>query len=477
MKQNSQTILSFFQNKYGFHFDDEKKKRLDYLLANRIKKMGMTNERQYFDYICSKRGKHESQFMVAAFTVGETYFLRNSSHWKALKHKILPEILKRKLQRNEKSLRIWSAGCSSGEESYTIAILLSEHIPYYHTWSIDILATDINESSLKHAKKGIYTENAFRESSDDFKSKFFSQYKGKYRIQNHFRKMITFEQLNLITDNGFPKHYSCFDIIFCRNVLMYFSPKIASDIMSAMFNALNINGYIFLGHTEGPITNNFNFKPLSLYNSIVYQKQNISSAPCRIERSRKNNLQQAQKINRSNSLNSLNTNQRIKTCVNNSQKNYYDEALHLFSIGKIDDAQAVLNKHNENQNLYCLLLVGLIYIQKRDFQSAQVIFKEAQLIHDLTPETYMLGAMIHEEMNLFPEAINGCRNAIFLDQTFFYPHFRLVEIYRIMGDHEKMQKSVNNALKILPVENSDRLKLFCVGYNKEFLEDYLKSIS
>jgi chemotaxis protein methyltransferase CheR len=472
MKHIGKTVISFFQNEFGFHFDKENIKRLEYLLANRMKKNGLTTEKNYLDFICSQKGTRERQLLVASFTVGETYFLRNSSHWNALRNNILPKIIKKKLLHNDTSLRIWSAGCSTGEESYSIAIMISENIPYYQKWNIEIMATDINESSLNHAKKGIYTENAFRETKDDFKNKYFSKNWGKYKIHSRFQQMITFEQINLIS-NGFPKHYSCFDIIFCRNVLMYFSSSIAERIVGNIYNTLNDKGYLFLGHAESHITKNLKFKPLSFDNAIVYQKQKKQPVQFCSKTVRVN---QEPKQVQHHPFNYLKTETRNQYQNNLSSKNYFHEALNLYSIGKIDDAQNMLNKNAQNQTLYSLLLVGLIYIYKKDLEAAQIIFNEARMIHDLTPETYMLGAMIHEEMNRISEAIQGCRNAIFLDQTFFYPHFRLGEMYRNMGDMEQMQKSYQNALKILHVDHSNRFKLFCVGYNKEFLEDYLKSI-
>jgi chemotaxis protein methyltransferase CheR len=476
MKQIGNTIFSFFQNNYGFHLDEDKKNHLKRLLAYRLKKNGLTNEKDYLNLICSRRGKIERQFMIAAFTVGETYFYRNNSHWKALKNKIFPDILEKKRQRNDNTLRIWSAACSSGEECYTIAIVISESIAYYQNWNIEILATDINEDSLNHAKNGIYTENSFREVHDDFKKRYFVKSKGKFKIKKQYKEMVTFEPFNLITQNGFPKHYSNFDMIFCRNVLMYFSPEIAQNIMGSLFNALNDDGYMLLGHTEGPITKGFHLKPISLYNSIVYQKQRPKTSHLRIETSKINCLQHVKKISQKYPLKIENKLQRKKLLAPICPKNYFAEALDLYCVGKIDDAQQVLNKHNENQTLNSLLLVGLIYIQKRNLNAAQVIYKEAQLIYDLTPETHMFGAMIHEEMNNLSEAINGCRSAIFLDQIFFYPHFRLGEIYRKLGDQEKMIKSFNNALKSLHLDHSNRLKLFCVGYSKDFLEDYLNNI-
>jgi chemotaxis protein methyltransferase CheR len=477
MKHTGHMIFSFFQNTFGFHLDEDKKKHLKRLLTSRIKKNGLTNEKDYLDLICSQGGKSERQFMIAAFTVGETYFYRNTNHWEALKHKIIPEIMKKKRQSSDKTLRIWSAACSSGEESYTIAIVVSESLSCYQTWDIDILATDINEASLNHARKGIYTENSFRDVCDDFKEKYFLKRKGKYKIQSHYKKMITFEPFNLINQNGFPKHYSNFDIIFCRNVLMYFSPEIAKNIMGNLYHTLNDDGYLLLGHTEGPITKDFQLKPLSFYNSIVYQKkctgENIQS---QLEPPKRNPLHQVKKINENHHTKIENKQPRKQLSTPVRPKNYYAAALDLYSVGRIDDAQQMLNKHNENQTLSSLLLVGLIYIHKKNINAAQVIFKEAQLIYDLTPETQMFGAMIHEEMNNLQEAINGCRRAIFLDPNFFFPHFRLGEIYRQLGDQEKMKKSFKNALKNLYLDNSDRLKLFCLGFSKDFLADYLKSI-
>jgi chemotaxis protein methyltransferase CheR len=476
MNKIDNTIYSFFQNKFGFHFDEDKKNRLERLLTIRMKKNGLTNEQDYLKLLCSKSGDSERQFMIAAFTVGETYFFRNSYHWKALKNKILPQIIKRKLHCDNKSLRIWSAACSSGEESYTIAMVISENIPFYQNWQIEILATDINESSLTKARTGRYTENAFRETPDDYKEKFFSRTKGGYEVHNKYKQMIRFEQFNLIRKDCFPKHYSCFDIIFCRNVLMYFSSAIATNIVSSMYNALNNDGYLFLGHTEGPLTKKFNFKPLSFYNSFVYQKKGVPSTQCRSDIDKKNYISQEVNLKKNRPLTCLKYSQPKKYPESVRQKNYFAEALHLFNTGKINAAQDMLNRNNQNQTLYSLLLVGLIYIHKKDFNAAQVIFEEARLLYNLTPETHMLGAMIHEETRNFSDAINGCRNAIFLDQDFFYPHFRLGEIYRQLGDQEKMQKSFNNALRVLHVDKAERLKLFCAGYHKDFLKDYLKSI-
>jgi len=476
MKQVDNTTLSFFTDKFGFHFDEDKKKRLKYLLESRKKKIGLTTDKDYLEFICSHGGKRECQYIINAFTVGETYFFRNKYQWKALKNEILPEIIKRKHPCDNPYIRIWSAGCSTGEESYSIAIIINEYLSCYHSWQIEILATDLNESSLDYAQKGIYTENAFRETPDDLKNKYFSRSKGKYKIRNNFKKLITFEQLNLIADNGFPKHYVSFDIIFCRNVLIYFSPEIAKKTVHNMYNALNNDAYLFLGHTEGLIAKEFNLKPLSFDNAIIYQKQAARSTHLRTKPFKMNYLKQEKKICPRISDTLLKNNYIKEKPIKPVQTNNYDEALKLFNIGKIDDAQNMLNNNNENQTLYSLILIGLIFIQKSDIHAAQIIFNEAQLIYDLTPETYMLGAIIHEEENNMSEAITGCHNAIFLDQTFFYPHFRLGEIYRKIGEQEKMKKSFNNALKYILVDNSDRLKLFCAGYSIEFLEDYIKSI-
>ena len=476
MKQIDNNILSFFTNRFGFHFDEDKKNHLKYLLNNRKKKIGLINDKEYLKFICSHGGKDECQYLINAFTVGETYFFRNKYQWKALKSKIFPEIIKRKLNNNDLSLRIWSAGCSTGEESYSLAIIITEIISYYQSWKIEILATDLNESSLDYAKKGVYTENAFRDTPDNIKNKYFSKRRGKYKIQSSFKKMITFEQLNLISNTGYPKHYASFDIIFCRNVLIYFSNEIAKKTLRYMYNALNNDGYIFLGHTEGLIAKDFNLKPLSFENSIIYQKQDVKFSQFQPETFKKNFIEQEKIIKQRIPAKPQKNNHKSETPSKSDLNNTYDSALQLFNLGKIDDAQKMLNKHNENQSLYSLLLVGLIYIQKKDIHAAQVILKETQLIYDLTPETHMFGARIHEAENKISEAITGCHNAIFLDQSFFYPHFRLGEIYRKLGEQGKMKRSFNNALKNLHIDNSERFKLFCAGYSTEFLEDYIKSI-
>lgn len=196
--------------------------------------------------------KEEELKVLANFlTIGETYFFREKIALDLLQNKIIAEILEQRKGLNQ-HIRIWSAGCSSGEEPYTIAILLKESIPDIQNWNISILATDISSEALKKAKSGTYTAWSFRETSEVIKRKYFTENGRNFTINDEIKKMVHFSQLNLSCDS-FPStmnNTQGIDVIFCRNVLMYFLPESAKQVSKRFHLALNPNGWLITSQVE-----------------------------------------------------------------------------------------------------------------------------------------------------------------------------------------------------------------------------------
>ncbi len=224
----------------------------EYLIESRLTELavslGYKDIRELYNKV--KRGLTPQLLneVVDALTTNETYFFRDQHPFEALKTKIFPELFKKK--EREKRLSIWSAACSTGQEPYSIALILLEYFPkYVSTWKIDILATDISQKSLEKAKKGVYNQiEVNRGLPVTFLVKYFKQEGSFWKIDDKVRRMVRFEYLNLLEAGR--KIRQKFDIIFCRYVLIYFSDQTKKKVFTDLWNLLNPGGYLFLGATE-----------------------------------------------------------------------------------------------------------------------------------------------------------------------------------------------------------------------------------
>ena len=217
----------------------------------------------------------ELDILSSYLTVGETYFFREKSGLQAFEKQIIPGIIKER-QNKDQSLRIWCAGCCTGEEPYTLAIILRELIPDFDNWKITILATDINRKFLKKAQTGIYSQWSFRETSQVIKNKYFTSIGNNREIIPEITKMVTFAPLNLAEDQ-YPSvltNTHQIDVIFCRNVLMYFTPEQIRLVARRFFNSLVENGWLITSAVE--LNDNYfsDFAGCRLEQGIFYQKHN-----------------------------------------------------------------------------------------------------------------------------------------------------------------------------------------------------------
>jgi len=199
----------------------------------------------------SSFSSHEISVLSAHLTVGETYFFREKSGLELFKQVIIPQLIKQRTEVNEQ-IRIWCAGCSSGEEPYTIAMIFKECFPELNDWNITILATDISPNAIQKALQGEYTEWSFRETEAELKSKYFVASGKNWIIQPEIKKMVTFMYLNL-SKNSYPStltNTETMDVIFCRNVMMYFTPEVIKEVSNRFFHSIVQNGWLITGQVE-----------------------------------------------------------------------------------------------------------------------------------------------------------------------------------------------------------------------------------
>jgi len=263
----------FFYRKTGIYFEDSKRYFVDKRLIERIKETGSESFRDYFTLLRFQASGEELQKLTNCMTVNETYFFREEHQFKCLVNSMLPEIIKQK-DRN-KRIRIWSIPCSTGEEPYSIVLYLLEWWPDLENWDVEIIASDIDTNVLQKAKAGLFSPRSVQHLPANILKKYFEK-KGNdlYQISQDLRNSVEFTRLNL-NDPVDTKAYRNFDIIYCRNLLIYFDDMSRRHAAEVFFDALNPGGFICLGHSESMSRISSLFKVVKFPDAIVYQKPEV----------------------------------------------------------------------------------------------------------------------------------------------------------------------------------------------------------
>ena len=269
-KEDFHSIRDLVNQRTGLYFDEKKMYFVANRLSRRMEEIGCSEVK---DYIRTLRYdlKEFSNF-IDSLTINETYFFRDYPQLKMFAEEILPLVCEEKRKKHDRSLRIWSAGCSTGEEPYTIAIILLEMIEDIHSWDVDILGTDINRRSLEMCKEAIYGERSLKDVPLEYREKYFIPYEDKYKLKDEVKRYVRFERLNL-NDGLKLQGIKNVDFIFCRNVLIYFDPKSCKEVVSCFYNSLNKGGYIFLGSSESMSRISAAFKLVRFKSGLAYMKE------------------------------------------------------------------------------------------------------------------------------------------------------------------------------------------------------------
>jgi chemotaxis protein methyltransferase CheR len=260
----------FFGRKTGIYFEDNKRYFVDRRLTARMQATGHKSCLLYLRFVQFQPSQSEFQRLVNAMTVNETYFFREDYQLIALVDGVLDDVRRRKAP--GEPIRIWSMPCSSGEEPYSIAIYLLEHWPGMAEADVEIIGSDINSAVLEAAKEGVFTEYALRNTPSSIVAKYFKQVSDtSHRLIPEIRESITFTQVNLSNPDE-TRSYRGFDVVFCRNLLIYFDSASRREAVECLYGALNPGGYVFLGHSESMSRISSLFTISKAADALVYQK-------------------------------------------------------------------------------------------------------------------------------------------------------------------------------------------------------------
>ncbi|HHP7229926.1 MAG TPA: CheR family methyltransferase [Xenococcaceae cyanobacterium] len=285
-------LINLIAQNIGFHVKPKDYQNLETKIQQRINFLNLENIGDYYNFLknsvdaksetISLQEKYQSEkewnTLAKVITNGESFFFRDRGQFALLKETIIPQLIKQKRQayKNKQAvdlrLKIWSSGCSMGQEPYSLAILIHQLIPDLSQWNISIIGTDINQDFLNKARAGIYQNWSFRLSEPALKRDYFTAIKEGWQVNHQIKKMVNFYQDNIVQDTILPAPCHGVDLILCRNVFIYFEKDSVTKGINKFYSALNPKGYFITGHAELQGVSLKGFKTLSFPKSIIYQR-------------------------------------------------------------------------------------------------------------------------------------------------------------------------------------------------------------
>jgi chemotaxis protein methyltransferase CheR len=259
-------IRMLIEERTGIHFDDSRERFFSTRVCEHLHEKGYGRGLDLLRAIRKTTVEYEA--LLERLLTQETTFFRYPAVFEAFEKRVLPELHVKKFWRDPRTLRVWSAGCSTGEEPYSIAITILDSLSFADAWNVDILATDIGRQALKHAERGIYSGRSIASVSEKQLANHFSKVGGGHQVKARIRKLVNFAQLNLAS----PVYVGRMDLVFCMNVLIYFSEERRRAMVQRFFDALEPGGYLFLGHAESISKMPVKFQAIVLGDCILYRK-------------------------------------------------------------------------------------------------------------------------------------------------------------------------------------------------------------
>jgi chemotaxis protein methyltransferase CheR len=417
MKQIEDKLLERFKKlvtgHIGLRISKEDSETFRKVLTIRMKSLNITDPERYLSFLESDTvaGKQEWKAFILSITTGESYFFRDKGHFFLLQNTILPELIKKK--ETKRSLRIWSAGCATGEEPYSIAILLDMLLPDLKGWDIVIIGTDINEDSLKKAERGIYSPWSFRMLDKDIQGRYFKRHQDKWEIHENIKKMVNFQYGNLIEGGFFSQNPEIcnMDIVICRNVFIYFEKEAVSSVLNKFQRILNQEGYLVTGHAELYGHDLTSLSQLMFPEAVIYKKTaELKVQPPEITRLSKQVPESAPPVTG-------------------------------LSKAKIPEP------NNDNYDVLCLLAQA--YANSGDYEKAASTCRRAMNINAHSAAPYLLLAQVAEARGNDAEAKDLFKKAIYLDPAFIAAYCELGGLYEKENDISRARKARTTAIEFL----------------------------
>jgi len=441
----------------GLDFHDDKRSMLSAGLTQGMAATGCQNLDQF--YALLRNSSHTSAVwdgLVSALTVGETYFFRHAPHFDALANTILPGIIAQR-EHASRRIRIWSAGCATGEEPYSVAILLRELIPNLESWNVLILATDINRDALRRAQEGLYGAWSFRGVEKRIQDIYFHPNGNKqFVLTEKIKRMVTFDYLNLVEDHypSLTNNTNAMDVILCRNVTIYFKSEMTQTVLRNFYHCLIEGGWLIPGPAEPNLVFYRDYESRSFPGTVVYQKPALPKAAKPTPPATFPSPTQALAFTPPlvEARKPAPPPQVVQAQAKPAPRpDVYAAALALIHSGQVDEALAKLYEKIDQDPHFApaYSTLGKVYANRGNLEEAQHWCERAIQIDKLHPEPYYTLSLVYQQNGLLDMAKDALKKALYLDRGFVLAHYNLAHIYASQGDRRSARKSLQNAQQLL----------------------------
>ncbi len=473
--------------RYGLHFPDSRRADLERGVRQAFAASTCTDLNEYYSLLQDPDSNVvHFERLVNAITINETHFFRDAGQVDALYSHVLPHLISRR--RALRTLRIWSAGCASGEEPYSIAMLLRELLPDVDEWSITILGTDVNTEAIDRARQAVYSEWAFREErAKQWRPRYFRRRGNRYELTPAVQRMVTFGQLNLVEDNypSYESNTTLMDLILCRNVMIYFTEPISHSIVDRFYSCLTYGGWLVVGHAEHSLTIYRRFQVHNFPNAILYQRTDESrpssrewewTTPSAVEETRPSVLVAVPKQDISTPPVPVDVRpvspvkERLVPPFKPEPKpepevdhvyihslgrlghvDPLERARELLGYGRSEDARDLLREMVDtgSKNALVYALLGQACANLGDWENAERWCRQAIRIDKLSLESYYILALVLQHQEELDQAIEMMKKVVYIDRHYILGHFGLADLYRSNDQLPHALKSLDNARRLL----------------------------
>jgi chemotaxis protein methyltransferase CheR len=476
----------------GLHFEDDKLDYLTEVLRERLEAGGRGLADTYLERL-SAGAPDEVRALARRLTIGETYFFRYFDHFRAFTGVVLPD--RARVQEVRRRLRILSAGCASGEEAYSLSILVREHLPNVSLWDVQIRGIDINPAVIEKASAARYSAWSLRETPPDMRERYFQAQGREFRLDEKVRSSVSFEERNLLEDDASFWQPDAFDVVFCRNVMMYFAPDVMRAVVARITRSLSPGGFLFLGHAETLRGVSEDHHLCHTHETFYYQRRDADrpvgstpferaplvatstpapfppAAPGVDDSSWVDVIQGA-----SDRIAELSRDRRpsplappsvvaarpewdLRPAVEMLREERFADAMDLLQALPVDS-----RTDTDAQLLRAVILTNSGKLPEAEKVCEQILSKD-----DLHAGAHYLVALCREHAGDRCAALEHDQVATYLDGSFAMPHLHLGLLARRSGDLELARTELERALALLGREDVSRILLFGGGFSRESL--------
>lgn len=441
-------LSEFVATQTGLHFPPERWIDLERGIAAAAPDFNFPDRESCARWLLSATPtQHINEILAGHLSIGETYFFRDKPSLKILGEQILVPLLQ---ARHERRLRIWSAGCCTGEEAYTIAILLDGLIPDLEAWNITILATDFNPKFLRKAMLGVYGEWSFRDAPGWLQARYFNRCgEGRFEIHQRIRKMVTFSYLNF-ADDVYPSlsnNTGAMDVIFCRNVLMYFSAGQTKQIAGNFYRALVDGGWLIVSPVEASNALFTSFTPVEFPGAVLYRKMAAAGTQPLVD---------AHPV----------LFEETEVAPPSLLIAPTEPAATDIHAEQTDQLPTLQHDERETPSLMA-----------RDCAIEALEWCEKAIAADkMNPLHHYLGATILQELGQYDIAIQSLMRALYLDPDFILAHFALGNMHQSQGRYREAQRSFTTVQLLLRKHPQDEILPEADGLTAGRLDEIVTSL-